>query len=172
MPIYAYRCDACGFRKDALQKMSDPALTTCPSCGEERFAKQLSAPAFQLKGTGWYATDFRDNGKKADKGDKGDKAAEPDTNGVAAGGSGEATGSKTEGGDAKRADGKTDGKTDAGKAGDAGTNGQGGNGAGGAKGTKASRASDGAATPSAAPAPPAKPSPSSTGTSGSGSSAS
>lgn len=170
MPIYAYRCDACGFRKDALQKMSDPALTTCPSCGEERFAKQLSAPAFQLKGTGWYATDFRDNGKKADK------AAEADTNDAAAGGSGEATGSKTEGGDGKRADGKTDGKTDgkadAGKVGDAGTNGQGGNGAGGAKATQASRTSDGAATPSAAPAPPAKPSPSSTGTSGSGSSAS
>ena len=173
MPIYAYRCDACGFRKDALQKMSDPALTTCPTCGEERFAKQLSAPAFQLKGTGWYATDFRDNGKKADK------AAEADTDGVAPGGSGEATGSKTEGGDGKRtdgkADGKTDGKTDAGKAvasGSAGTNGQGGNSAGGAKGTQASRTSDGAATPSAATAPPAKPSPPSTGTSGSGSSAS
>ena len=166
MPIYAYRCDACGFRKDALQKMSDPALTTCPSCGEERFAKQLSAPAFQLKGTGWYATDFRDNGKKADK------AAEADTNGVAAGGAGESTGGKTEGGDGKRADGKSDGKTDAGKAGDAGTNGQGGNGAGGAKGTQAGRASDGAATPSAPTAPPVKPSPSTTGTSGSGSSAS
>ena len=66
MPIYAYRCDACGFRKDVLQKMSDPALSTCPSCGAASFAKQLSAPAFQLKGTGWYVTDFRDKAKKAD----------------------------------------------------------------------------------------------------------
>jgi putative FmdB family regulatory protein len=66
MPIYAYRCDACGFRKDVLQKLSDPALVTCPSCGAASFAKQLSAPAFQLKGTGWYVTDFRDKGKKAD----------------------------------------------------------------------------------------------------------
>ena len=71
MPIYAYRCDACGFRKDVLQKMSDPVLTTCPSCGVESFAKQLSAPAFQLKGTGWYVTDFRDNGKKQEGADAG-----------------------------------------------------------------------------------------------------
>lgn len=66
MPIYAYRCDACGFQKDVLQKLSEPALTRCPSCEAEAFAKQLSAPAFQLKGTGWYVTDFRDNGKKSD----------------------------------------------------------------------------------------------------------
>ena len=62
MPIYAYRCDACGFRKDVLQKMSDPALSVCPSCGAASFAKQLSAPAFQLKGTGWYATDYAKSG--------------------------------------------------------------------------------------------------------------
>ena len=68
MPIYAYRCDTCGFRKDVLQKMSDPVLTTCPACSAESFAKQLSAPAFQLKGTGWYVTDFRDKGKKAGDG--------------------------------------------------------------------------------------------------------
>ena len=61
MPIYAYRCDACGFQKDVLQKLSEPALTRCPSCEAESFVKQLSAPAFQLKGTGWYVTDFRDN---------------------------------------------------------------------------------------------------------------
>jgi putative FmdB family regulatory protein len=65
MPIYAYRCDACGHQKDVLQKMSDPTLTVCPSCGAESFARQLSAPAFQLKGTGWYVTDFRENGKKS-----------------------------------------------------------------------------------------------------------
>jgi putative FmdB family regulatory protein len=66
MPIYAYRCDACGFQKDVLQKLAEPALTRCPACEAESFVKQLSAPAFQLKGSGWYVTDFRDNGKKAD----------------------------------------------------------------------------------------------------------
>ena len=70
MPIYAYRCDACGHQKDVLQKMSDPTLTVCPSCGAESFAKQLSAPAFQLKGTGWYVTDFRDKANKANGGGK------------------------------------------------------------------------------------------------------
>ena len=59
MPIYAYRCEACGFAKDVLQKISDPQLTVCPSCGKESFKKQLTAAGFQLKGTGWYVTDFR-----------------------------------------------------------------------------------------------------------------
>ena len=63
MPIFAYRCGACGFEKDALQKRSDPPLTQCPSCGEDALRKQVTAPAFQLKGSGWYATDFRDGGK-------------------------------------------------------------------------------------------------------------
>lgn len=59
MPIYAYRCDECGFTKDVLQKISDPVLTTCPSCGKDAFKKQVTAAGFQLKGTGWYVTDFR-----------------------------------------------------------------------------------------------------------------
>ena len=59
MPIYAYRCDDCGFAKDVLQKLSDPVLTVCLSCGKPTFKKQLTAAGFQLKGTGWYATDFR-----------------------------------------------------------------------------------------------------------------
>ncbi|MGE5451721.1 MAG: FmdB family zinc ribbon protein [Acidobacteriota bacterium] len=59
MPIYAYRCESCGHAKDVLQKMSDPVLTTCPHCGAEAFKKQLTAAGFQLKGSGWYATDFR-----------------------------------------------------------------------------------------------------------------
>ena len=59
MPIYAYRCEECGFAKDVLQKMSDPVLTVCLSCGKPSFKKQLTAAGFQLKGTGWYATDFR-----------------------------------------------------------------------------------------------------------------
>lgn len=59
MPIYAYRCEECGFAKDVLQKISDPQLTVCLSCGKPSFKKQLTAAGFQLKGTGWYATDFR-----------------------------------------------------------------------------------------------------------------
>jgi putative FmdB family regulatory protein len=59
MPIYAYKCAACGHAADALQKMSDPALTVCPACGAEAYSKQLTAPQFQLKGSGWYVTDFR-----------------------------------------------------------------------------------------------------------------
>jgi putative FmdB family regulatory protein len=59
MPIYAYRCDECGFAKDVLQKISDPVLTVCPSCGKSSYKKQVTAAGFQLKGTGWYVTDFR-----------------------------------------------------------------------------------------------------------------
>jgi putative FmdB family regulatory protein len=65
MPIYAYRCDECGFSKDVLQKISDPVLTDCVSCGKPAFKKQLTAAGFQLKGTGWYATDFRGGNKPA-----------------------------------------------------------------------------------------------------------
>jgi putative FmdB family regulatory protein len=59
MPIYAYRCESCGHAKDVLQKMSDAVLTTCPACGAESFKKQVTAAGFQLKGSGWYVTDFR-----------------------------------------------------------------------------------------------------------------
>ncbi len=59
MPIYAYKCDSCGHAKDVLQKMSDDPLTQCPSCGAPTFSKQLTAAGFQLKGSGWYATDFK-----------------------------------------------------------------------------------------------------------------
>ncbi|MFJ3059205.1 FmdB family zinc ribbon protein [Herbaspirillum sp. NPDC087042] len=65
MPIYAYRCEACGFAKDVLQKISDDALTVCPSCNQDSFRKQLTAAGFQLKGSGWYVTDFRGNGSGA-----------------------------------------------------------------------------------------------------------
>lgn len=64
MPIYAYKCDACGHAKDVLQKMSDPLLNNCPTCGQATFKKQLTAAGFQLKGTGWYVTDFREGGGK------------------------------------------------------------------------------------------------------------
>ena len=59
MPIYAYKCESCGFAKDTLQKMSDAPLTDCPACGAAAFKKQLTAAGFQLKGSGWYATDFK-----------------------------------------------------------------------------------------------------------------
>jgi putative FmdB family regulatory protein len=68
MPIYAYRCASCGHAKDVLQKLSDPLLTTCPACGQAAFSKQLTAAGFQLKGSGWYVTDFRggEAGKASD----------------------------------------------------------------------------------------------------------
>ena len=59
MPIYAYKCESCGAAKDVLQKISDPALSDCPACGQPTFRKQVTAAGFQLKGNGWYATDFR-----------------------------------------------------------------------------------------------------------------
>lgn len=93
MPIYAYKCESCGFSKDVLQKMSDPLLTLCPSCGAESFKKQLTAAGFQLKGSGWYVTDFRGgntggkpaedaaggDAKPADKGGKADAASDAGT---------------------------------------------------------------------------------------------
>lgn len=66
MPIYAYRCTECGHAHDALQKMSDAPLTDCPACGKPALAKQVTAAGFQLKGSGWYVTDFR-NGASAGK---------------------------------------------------------------------------------------------------------
>jgi putative FmdB family regulatory protein len=67
VPIYEYRCEACGFQKEHLQKMSEPQLTTCPDCGKESYSKLLSAAGFQLKGNGWYATDFKGGNKPAAK---------------------------------------------------------------------------------------------------------
>lgn len=62
MPIYAYKCSACGHAQDVLQKMSDAPLSVCPECGQSTYAKQVTAAGFQLKGSGWYVTDFRNNG--------------------------------------------------------------------------------------------------------------
>ena len=81
MPIYAYRCTSCGHAQDMLRKMSDPPLHVCPACGASTFVKQVTAAGFQLKGSGWYVTDFRDGkkpGKPAEAGageSKGDGAA-------------------------------------------------------------------------------------------------
>lgn len=69
MPIYEYRCDACGHQEEFLQKVSEPPLTECPACRKNTFSKMLTAAGFQLKGSGWYVTDFRNNGsgKSAEK---------------------------------------------------------------------------------------------------------
>jgi putative FmdB family regulatory protein len=67
MPIYAYRCGSCGFEQDVLQKIADAPLTTCPECKAESFAKQLTAAGFQLKGNGWYQTDFKGGAKAEPK---------------------------------------------------------------------------------------------------------
>ena len=64
MPIYEYRCSSCGFQKEYLRKVSDPLLHVCPECGKETFGKMLTAAGFQLKGGGWYATDFKHSGSK------------------------------------------------------------------------------------------------------------
>ena len=81
MPIYAYKCGSCGHAKDVLQKVSDAPLTVCPACGQAAFSKQITAAGFQLKGSGWYVTDFRSNsgagGNSSAAADKpADKAAE------------------------------------------------------------------------------------------------
>ena len=77
MPIYAYKCGSCGHAKDVLQKYSDAPLAVCPACGAEAFTKQLTAAGFQLKGSGWYATDFRggSNATPASSSAAGDKSA-------------------------------------------------------------------------------------------------
>jgi len=99
MPIYAYRCASCGHTKDVLQKISDAPLTVCPACGASAFAKQVTAAGFQLKGSGWYATDFKGSGtKKPADGTKTDDA--------------KTDGAKTEAGKSEV------GKTEAGKSGD------------------------------------------------------
>jgi putative FmdB family regulatory protein len=86
MPIYAYKCSACGFAKDSLQKMSDAPLTVCPSCGKSAFEKQVTAAGFQLKGSGWYVTDFREGGgkKPADPAGKSDDGPDKASDGKAA----------------------------------------------------------------------------------------
>lgn len=105
MPIYAYACEACGHRQDHLQKMADAPIAVCPECGSNTYSKQLSAPQFQLKGGGWYVTDFRDNGKKPDSstGGKSDSKSDAKSGGAEAksdtksdGGSEAKTESKTE----------------------------------------------------------------------------
>jgi putative FmdB family regulatory protein len=65
VPIYEYRCSRCGHQQEYIQKVSDPVLTTCPACARETYGKMLTAAGFQLKGSGWYATDFKNSGAKS-----------------------------------------------------------------------------------------------------------
>jgi putative FmdB family regulatory protein len=76
MPIYEYRCSSCGFQKEYLRKVSDPLLTRCPECNRDTFSKMLSAAGFQLKGSGWYATDFKNSGSKSSEKSKTDSKTE------------------------------------------------------------------------------------------------
>ena len=77
MPIYAYKCSSCGHGADVMQKLSDAPLTVCTACGQPTFSKQITAAGFQLKGSGWYATDFKNGSKGAKKEPAaGDKPAE------------------------------------------------------------------------------------------------
>lgn len=91
MPIYAYKCESCGHEKDVLQRLSEPLLTDCPACSQPTFKKQLTAAGFQLKGSGWYATDFKNSGSKAPAAAS-ESAAEKPAETAAAGGGGCANG--------------------------------------------------------------------------------
>lgn len=100
MPIYAYRCSNCGHAQDVLQKISDPVLTVCPQCGQATYVKQVTAAGFQLKGSGWYVTDFRGD-KKPAKDDAGD-AAKPADKPAAEKGAEPAPASEAKSGDAAK----------------------------------------------------------------------
>jgi putative FmdB family regulatory protein len=84
MPIYAYKCESCGHTKDVLQKISDEPLTVCPQCGAAHFQKQVTAAGFQLKGSGWYVTDFRGGSSAAPAADDSAKAPAKDSADAAA----------------------------------------------------------------------------------------
>jgi putative FmdB family regulatory protein len=102
MPIYAYKCSTCGHAKDVLQKISDAPLTDCPECGASTFSKQVTAAGFQLKGSGWYVTDFRNNGNGGGNATNGGKSGKEEGTAPATGaaaGSGEGPAAK--GGEAK-----------------------------------------------------------------------
>ena len=79
MPIYEYRCGSCGFEKEYLQKVNDAPIAACPACGSDAYAKLISAAGFQLKGSGWYATDFKNGAKPKSKPDAETAAAKSDT---------------------------------------------------------------------------------------------
>ncbi|WP_321794329.1 FmdB family zinc ribbon protein [Caballeronia sp. J97] len=95
MPIYAYRCADCGHEKDVLQKLSDAPLTQCPACGKDAFSKQVTAAGFQLKGSGWYVTDFRGGNSNSNGGKSGNDAPAAKSDDAAPASSGGANSSET-----------------------------------------------------------------------------
>src|SRR6266705_2240725 len=95
MPIYEYRCSSCGFQKEYLQKVTDPVKTVCPECGKKTFSKMLTAAGFHLKGSGWYATDFRNSKPAAKTESKAESKGETKPDGKSAGGAESKTDSKT-----------------------------------------------------------------------------
>ena len=99
MPIYEYRCSACGYKNDYLQKHSDPLLSECPECGKSTFEKQVTAAGFQLKGTGWYATDFKNSGKSKPTAAKGEPAGGGSNDSGSSGGGSSSSGSSGGSGD-------------------------------------------------------------------------
>ena len=108
MPIYAYKCESCGHAKDVLQKMSDAPLTDCPACGAALFTKQLTAAGFQLKGSGWYATDFKGGGAgAAPAGDK----SEAGSGASGTAGNGESKVGESKAGESKSSESKADANT-------------------------------------------------------------
>jgi putative FmdB family regulatory protein len=102
MPIYEYRCSSCGFQKEYLQKVTAPLMTVCPECGKHTFSKMLTAAGFHLKGSGWYATDFRNSGAKPAAKTEGKDAAKTESKETA----------KTDGKETAKTDGKETAKTD------------------------------------------------------------
>ncbi len=101
MPIYEYRCSSCGFQKEYLRKVSDPLLSVCPECSKETFGKMLTAAGFQLKGGGWYVTDFKNSGAKPAAKTTGQSETAAKTE------------SKTETPSESKSEGKSDSKTEA-----------------------------------------------------------
>jgi putative FmdB family regulatory protein len=104
MPIYAYRCSNCGHAQDVLQRMADPVLTACPACGQATYVKQVTAAGFQLKGSGWYVTDFRGDNKPGKTAEAGDAAK---NGGKDAGTGAEKNGDASAGGAGAKGEGKS-----------------------------------------------------------------
>lgn len=109
MPIYEYRCSSCGFQKEYLRKVSDPVMSVCPECNKNTFSKMLSAAGFQLKGSGWYATDFKNSGSKPAANTAAKPSVETSEKGTAKSDSKDAGPSKSDG----KSDGKSDSKSEA-----------------------------------------------------------
>ena len=97
MPIYEYRCRSCGFEKEYLQKLSDAPIIDCPSCGKAEMGKLVSAAGFQLKGSGWYATDFKNNGSRKEGAGKADKKEDAKASGSESSAASESSGGEKSG---------------------------------------------------------------------------